>query len=179
MKVSGKIAWKIIACALLVSGCAATHPSALVDCPRDPALARGVRDGASGHRASTGFLHFCTPESRAAALSAYREGFAQSHPKVKKASLAPADANAKEDAEDSDDETAGVAADPATAPALPLTPPVREPSAISWVCEVEANSRVFTGVGQSQDEAVRSARETCGSHFQASYCTKADCKQNM
>lgn len=55
--------------------------------------------------------------------------------------------------------------------------PEREPATISWACELEANAKVFTGVGLSRDEALHSARSTCGSHFQASYCTgKVDCK---
>jgi hypothetical protein len=45
-----------------------------------------------------------------------------------------------------------------------------------WVCEVEASSKIFTGVGSSRDEAFRSARDTCAFHFQTSYCTRAECK---
>jgi hypothetical protein len=43
---------------------------------------------------------------------------------------------------------------------------------------VEARSKVFTGTGGTRAEALGSARETCGSHFQASLCNKADCRQS-
>lgn len=55
----------------------------------------------------------------------------------------------------------------------------RDPAAAGWVCEVEARSKVFTGAGGTREEALGSARASCGSHFQASYCTKADCKQSL
>ncbi len=56
---------------------------------------------------------------------------------------------------------------------------LRELAAQAWVCEVEANSKIFTGVGASQQAAVHSAQSTCGSHFQASYCHHAECRQNL
>jgi hypothetical protein len=34
-------------------------------------------------------------------------------------------------------------------------------------------------VGASREEALGSARSSCGSHLQASYCSKADCKQSL
>lgn len=64
------------------------------------------------------------------------------------------------------------------APPAPLARPVLARKN-TWVCEVEASRKVFTGVGASQDEALRSAKDTCGSHFQASYCTQTECKQSL
>jgi hypothetical protein len=154
--------------AFLATGCATSPTIPLVDCARDAALARGVKDGAGGRKASLSFLQTCTAETRVSAKAAYREGYASARPKKKEAAIEPI--------EEIEDDGADVATD---TPAPPVTP-VREPSAaVSWVCEIEANSRVFTGAGLSRDEALGAARATCGSHFQASYCTKADCKQNL
>lgn len=164
-----KISWKIALCTLLVTGCAGTRQAAQVDCPRDFAMARGVKDATTGHKLSLSFLNSCTAESRADASAAYREGYASAHPKHKLVKDEP-----QVDTSDDEDTSPLDLSGPVVLP-----PPVREPSAVSWVCEVEANSRVFTGVGVTRDEALDSARATCGSHFQASYCTKSDCKQNM
>lgn len=48
-----------------------------------------------------------------------------------------------------------------------------------WVCEVEASQKVFTGVGPDLAEATEAAKTSCSSHFRASYCRKAECKQSL
>jgi hypothetical protein len=154
----------------VLSGCAAFHPTTL-ECSRETARERGLKDGASGRRADSSFLKTCNADSRAPALGAYREGFETTRPKHKAS---------REESDEEDDAVETLSVKPVAVPsALPAPRPVREPSALSWVCEVEANSKVFTGVGGTREEALGSARSTCGSHFQASYCTKADCKQSL
>ncbi len=155
-----KIAW-ICACSLIFfSACAGLRQSTAIDCSREASQSRGVKDGASGHGPQLSFLHSCSIESRSSAQFAYREGFeegrAQREPEFEKIE---------------------------SEIAFPLTnldpSPVRKPAADSWVCEVEAQSKVFTGIGGTRDEALVSARSNCGSHFQASSCNKADCKQSF
>ncbi len=52
-------------------------------------------------------------------------------------------------------------------------------AASSWVCEIEANSKVFTGVGFSQEEAMQSAKKTCGAHMQSSSCGSTECRTSL
>jgi hypothetical protein len=61
----------------------------------------------------------------------------------------------------------------------PSTASGRLPIFPAWVCEVEAESKVFTGVGASVEEARRSARDTCSTHFQASNCQQAECSHSL
>ena len=169
MGVRGGLTIGVIA---LLSGCAGTMHSTHVECTREAALSRGLKDGAAGHKTHLEFARACTSATRELAVAAYHEGFESSRPKRKPGLSAAKDNTGADDlASDSDSEDA-----PAL---LQLPSPVRAPSAISWVCEVEASSKVFTGVGGTQGEALGSARANCGSHFQASYCTKSDCRQNM
>jgi hypothetical protein len=49
----------------------------------------------------------------------------------------------------------------------------------AWVCEIEANAKVFTGVGISQEEAIQSAKKTCDSHMQSSSCGTTECRKNL
>ncbi len=53
------------------------------------------------------------------------------------------------------------------------------PTPNAWVCEIEANSKVFTGVGNSQEEAIRSAQNTCGAHLQSSSCGESECRSSL
>lgn len=187
MRVSGVSAGKITAsrglfAALLAGalsgvlfGCAGVRHVTQAECPTEMAHARGLKDGGAGKKANISFLRSCTAETRALAVAAYREGYAftRAKHKVGKEDSALEVADVADEEEDS----AGTEEE-ASAP-LTMPTPVREPSAVSWVCEVEAESKIFTGIGSTRDEAFASARSTCGSHFQASYCTKADCRQNM
>jgi hypothetical protein len=62
------------------------------------------------------------------------------------------------------------------------TPALEEPEnreENAWVCEIEANAKVFTGVGISQEEAIQSARKTCGSHMQSSSCGSTECRKTL
>lgn len=53
------------------------------------------------------------------------------------------------------------------------------PQAPGWVCEVEASTKVFTGVGASAEEATLSAQASCGTHFQSSSCTQTECTRSL
>jgi hypothetical protein len=161
MRVWGGVA---IGISVLLSGCAGITHSTLADCTREVALSRGMKDGAAGRKTYLQFTRSCTPATRDLAVAAYREGFELSRPKRKAGVTAQ-----KEEVEDEEQAESE----------LLLPSPVRAPSAISWVCEVEASSKVFTGVGVTQTQALGSARAHCGSHFQASYCTKSDCRQTL
>jgi hypothetical protein len=151
--------WCLALCLALFS-CAAQKASVPTqDCARDSSGARGSRDGKAGRLPDLSFLQYCaTAEARGQALQAYREAFEAARPK-----------RAKDHHEES--------------LALPIgsLPPVgREPATPhNWVCEVEANSKVFTGSGPSKEEALGLARSTCVSHFQASNCADSECKQNL
>ena len=174
-----KISWKIALWMPLLASCAAMRPSTLQNCSREAALAHGVKEGASSHKADLSFLPSCSPESRGAALAAYREGFKSGRSSRIREKREP---SAQETAEEGEEQSSGEAEAPldaATMAGLLLPGSLKEVAAVSWVCEVEAESKVFTGVGVTRDEALGSARATCGSHIQASNCTKADCKQNL
>ncbi|HEY8279459.1 MAG TPA: hypothetical protein VIH99_07550 [Bdellovibrionota bacterium] len=99
-------------------------------------------------------MKYCTPSTRAPAIAAYHEGFESGRSRREK-------------------EKAEVGEGPHT------DARERKPATLPWVCEVEASSKVFTGVGNTRDQALGSAMENCGSHFQASYCAEAECKQNL
>ncbi len=150
-----KFAWMFALSAFLFSGCAITRYSDAQPCSRENSLARGQKDAASGKNQEAAFLKSCGAETRAAAQVAYREGFENYRSKKAAGKSELAEEEAAE---------------------LPVA---RAPANLSWICEVEANSKVFTGVGASQEEARGSAKASCGSHVQASYCEKADCKQAM
>lgn len=161
---------------VLLTSCAGARHSVQIECTREAALARGQADGAAGHKSHLSFTHSCTPETRELAVAAYKEGFQSARPKRKAAlSAAREEADTAEVAELEDENSdTQLALEPLPSPAA-----ARSPSALSWVCEVEASSKIFTGVGGTQTEALGSARANCGSHFQSSYCTKSDCRQAM
>lgn len=119
-------------------------------------MLRGTRDGAAARQPQDLlFLDDCASGSSAAATQAYRDSFASARAKRMR-ELADAEAAAKAAAE-AKARGAGAA----------------------WMCEVEASSKIFTGTGRSREEALGSARSTCGSHVEASYCSKAECKKTM
>ncbi len=146
----------LIALGLSLSACAgAPRPAApLVSsfCSKDASRERGFSDAADGTTRDTAFLRLCAAPERDAFLRAYREGY---------------DAGRRNAHEVARPELK----DP---PALNLSRNLASPD---WVCEVEASAKIFTGVGSTRADADRSARETCGAHFQASYCTQTDCRQ--
>lgn len=62
----------------------------------------------------------------------------------------------------------------------------RKPSSVArmpvfpaWVCEVEASTKIFTGVGASAEEASRAAQKNCSTHFQASSCQQTECSRGL
>lgn len=154
-----RFAWIGALSVVLLTGCAITRHSATNPCSREGSLARGQKDAAMGRSQETVFLKTCSQELRPSAQAAYREGFEA--------------ARAKRALSGKDEEML------TEIDGIPVLDSSRAPASPSWVCEVEANSKVFTGVGVSREEATGSAKASCGSHMQASYCEKADCKQNM
>lgn len=141
-------------CAALFS-CSAQNVVVLQECSREAGVARGARDGKAGRNADLSFLQNCSPENQSVASVAYREAFDAAKARRNKV-------------ESNELGSAAMAA-----------PVGREPAGQRWVCEVEANSKVFTGTGISRDEALGSAKSTCVSHFQASNCTQSECKQSL
>jgi hypothetical protein len=153
--------WVGAACAVLYS-CALQHQVVVRDCARDQSYARGAREASQGRALDLGFSHSCSPASRVDAIAAYRDGYDSVKPH-------PAEETASAELATGENAPASVEASAV----------LRGPAATAWVCEVEANSKIFTGVGATRDEALGSAKSTCGSHFQASYCNKSDCKQSL
>ncbi len=152
-----RLVWSFAVCVALYSCAAQKASSPQQDCTREMGAARGTKDGKAGKGPDLSFLQACVEESRAVSLSSYRDAFEA--------------AKSKRVKEEKEEEAAPVAAT--------LTPAGRQPAAQNWVCEVEANSKIFTGTGISKDEALGSAKSTCVSHFQPSNCTFAECKQNL
>ena len=173
------------AVALLLSGCAASQLEISPRCYSEEAFSAGARDGAEGKKASFAFARQCPLDLRKEAIGAYRRGFEANRPRKKTVKLQKDEKEEKEDLEISDAEveleenSPAQAGEPVSMPPTAVPLPVRDPNGLSWVCEVEASSKIFTGVGVTKDEALGSAKANCGAHFQASYCTKADCKQNL
>lgn len=156
-----RIVWsRAIACVLGLAlySCAAQKPLSSSECTREYGQARGVKDGKSSRQPDLSFLQGCNDESRATALAAYRDSFEIS--------------KAKRDKEEEESPEAKALKPPSILPA-------RDPAGETWVCEVEASSKVFTGTGLSREEALGLARSTCVSHFQASYCTESSCKKDL
>jgi hypothetical protein len=154
-----RFVWSLAVCLALYSCAAQKASSPQQDCTREMGAARGAKDGKSGKVPDLSFLQACVEESRALSLSSYRDAFET--------------AKAKRLKEEIEKESA------AAPTAVTFTPAGRQPAAQNWVCEVEANSKIFTGTGISKDEALGSAKSTCVSHFQPSNCTSVECKQNL
>ncbi len=148
--------WCLAVCVALYS-CSHKPAAPSTDCSRELGQSRGIRDGKSGKSPEIAFFQTCSDDSRAAAVGAYRDAYETARIK-----------RSKEDAE--------AFLVPAAAT---LTAAGREPAAQSWVCEVEAGSKIFTGTGISKDEALGSAKATCVSHNHPSSCDSAECKQNL
>ncbi|MGZ3695076.1 MAG: hypothetical protein ACXWQO_13060 [Bdellovibrionota bacterium] len=156
-----------VALLLAVVGCAASRPKENLGCTRHAASQRGLSDAANGkHRE---FGRFCTPEQREFLQSSYEESYegalakrtiaeAQSSP-ASPASPASTVSTASGRLTDGYGLTAG--------------------SGKEWVCEVEGAQKIFTGIGESREEASVAAVNTCKSHLQANYCRKTECKENL
>ena len=141
-----------IAALLAFSSCASLQKQIAADCLPESGFSRGAKDSEEGLPLNFGFAQTCPSGSRAEVMAAYRDGYNTQPESAKALEAVPGEA----------------------------TPSVLNPvKPSSWVCEVEANSKVFTGIGSTREEALGSARTNCGSHVQANYCTKADCKQNL
>ncbi|MCO5142228.1 MAG: hypothetical protein M9962_03960 [Oligoflexia bacterium] len=48
-----------------------------------------------------------------------------------------------------------------------------------WLCEVEGERKIFTGVADSQLEAMGVARQNCSKHFKSNACLDAGCQLNF
>ena len=145
----------LLALALGLSACASLPQGEPQFCEAEQSFARGQRDAQQGNAASTAFTRLCSEESMPSALRRYREGYGAVRAAQRQKALV-----AVEEQE--------LARHLQSVPASP-----------AWVCEVEASAKVFTGVGGSLEEATRSAKDTCGAHFQSSSCTHTECKQNL
>lgn len=145
----------ILALALGLSACASLPQGEPEFCEATQSYLRGQRDAQQGNPASTAFTGLCSEENISSALKQYREGYGAARSAQRQKSLA-----AIEELEAN-----------RTLQSVPAAP--------AWVCEVEASAKVFTGVGGSLEEATRSAKDTCGAHFQSSSCTQTECKQNL
>ena len=161
MRQSRSFALAFALCAVLFS--CAKKPLLQADCSAEQGRSRALKDVRSARGPDLSFLQGCSDESRNAALSAYRDSFEAA--KARKGKGEPeADAEADTELE---------------ALKAPSVLPAREPATEAWVCEIEANSKIFTGTGISRDEALMLAKKTCGSHFTSSYCTESNCKKSM
>lgn len=157
MRLSKSFALAFALCATLYS--CAKKPQLQAECSAEQGRSRALKDVRSSRGPDLSFLQGCTDEARSAALSAYRESF-----ETAKARKGKGEAEVE---------------DEATALKAPSILPAREPAAEAWVCEIEANAKIFTGTGISRDEALMLAQKTCGSHFTASYCTESNCKKSL
>jgi hypothetical protein len=126
-------------------------PEARVECTKKNARHRAQDDAFKSGAFDFAFLSLCPENSRDPLRAAYRDSFQR----VRERGSA----------------------------ALTLEPSIslRSPAASepSWVCEVEGEHRVFTGVGVSRAEASSSARSTCGAHFSANACGPSDCSRGL
>ena len=153
----GRFGALVLATSLLFS-CVTTPVAELpAQCDPQKAFRRGVEDGESKPTLDAKFFQTCPDEQLSVIKKRYRNGYV----------LGKARAKARQ--------KPGKAAK--TTPSEMMA---KESSAPSWVCEVEASSKVFTGVGQSEAEALKGARDTCGAHFQAKECSEnLDCRQSL
>ncbi|MGE3262126.1 MAG: hypothetical protein AB7K68_10130 [Bacteriovoracia bacterium] len=141
-----------VSCLALV-GCATNRPKENSDCTRRVAFQKGVNDATIGRTREV--AKACRAEVRAGLLQSYHEGFES----VRSRRLGQG-----------------------RGPTGRIRVVSSLPSALNnptWVCEVEAAEKIFTGVGTSQEEASTAAHSTCSSHLQASYCRKTECKENL
>jgi hypothetical protein len=148
-----------IAVVLACSACATVPPPPApvvsAACGKDASRRRGADDAAEGRGRDSAYLRLCPPTERDAFLRAYREGF-EAAKKLKHREVEVA------------------------RPEVLTTPAIaRLPASPTWACEVEAASRVFTGVGMSEGEAAVAAKDACGAHFQTSSCGQTDCKKTL
>lgn len=152
-----RVLWCLAVCVALYSCAAQKGASPQQDCTRESGNQRGLKDGKNGRSPDLSFLQGCVEESRNVSLAAYRDAYETAKNK-----------RLKEEHEE--------LSAPMDAAMLPAG---RQPATQSWVCEVEAGSKIFTGTGISKDEALGSAKSTCVSHYQPANCTAAECRQNL
>lgn len=164
--------WIAAASLLLAFGCASTRQKAAPVCNEYGAYARGQRDGLASRNLEMSYLNSCPLMIREVLRASYRSGFEVSRAAVKR----NRDLEKQLPAEEEMEEEASVQP---TAEELARLAPARDPASPSWICEVEASSKIFTGMGITREEALSSARSSCGSHLQASSCQNADCKQSL
>lgn len=144
--------FRLIACLVASSSafsCAAWRTQPRPECAEAHAFQRGVSDATTG--GALGLVESCPESDRARLQKSYRAGYEsiQAHRLAERRAIAAVERTTTETAKP------------------------------TWVCEVEASQKIFTGVGQSHDEAMRSARSNCGAHFQASSCQQAECSKKL
>jgi hypothetical protein len=143
---------KIGVCALVLglSACATVQQSEPDFCGSQQSFERGVQDARQGKSASHSFTEQCDPENISQLTKRYRQGYASEKSRQRQKAVK----------KENEARFSSLAAS-------------------AWICEVEAFAKVFTGVGASMDEALKSAKSSCGAHFQASSCNQSDCKKSL
>lgn len=148
-----KIVWflglALTACATVPAPPAEVLSSA---CGKEISRRRGTDDGAHGRPRDMAFVNLCPAKLKSAVAHSYREGFEG------------AKRNRRQEIVRQE---------------LAAVPLVRLPASPTWACEVEAASKVFTGVGSSMGEAAGAAKDACGAHFQAHACAQTECSQSL
>jgi hypothetical protein len=146
-----------LVCATLFSCVTAPVAELPAHCDPQKAFRRGVEDGEANTTLDAKFFQSCPDDQLPVIKKRYRNGYV-----LGKARAKARQKNGK------------------ATKAAPNEAVAKESSAPSWVCEVEASSKVFTGVGQSEAEALKGAQDTCGAHFQAKECSEnLDCRQSL
>ncbi|RYZ93930.1 MAG: hypothetical protein EOP11_27120 [Proteobacteria bacterium] len=141
---------------LALSACASVPapPAAVLSnaCGKEISRRRGADDGAHGRPRDMAFVRLCPMNVREAVAHGYREGFEGAR-RTRRLEIVRQE--------------------------LAAAPVVRLPASPTWACEVEAASKVFTGIGSSLSEAAGAAKDACGAHFQAHTCEQTECQQSL
>lgn len=151
---------QVLALVAVVTSCA-RHPSVGRDeyslCENQKAFRLGVEDGEEGQQMRVTKLKDCGESAYPALAKRYRNGY----------ELGKARAKAKREQ---------------TSTPVPMLEARKKDldQPPSWICEVEASSKIFTGVGQSEGGALKEAQDNCGAHFQAKECSESsECRQSL
>lgn len=150
--------------AFLLSACATVHQEEPQLCREGHSVyLKGLRDGEAGKAPDEASFSLCSEAERAALQRHYRDGYAWGHSQHRDQQTPAVTGELIVKPQD-------IASGNRVVQAIPTSP---------WVCEVVASAKVFTGFGNSRDEAVSSAKESCGAHFQASRCGRMECKKSL
>jgi len=143
----------VVALVFALSSCATVRQPQAISCDGKQSYQEGFSDGERSQSLRRDFGEHCTAESKPLAVKRYREGFAEGRGKLKP--------------------------EPAQVTKERPNRVIQTIPSDAWICEVEASSKIFTGVGHSLAEARISAQNSCGAHFRASSCQQSECKQSL